>query len=97
MKYRVTKISSVGWSQTFNSELDVKKLMYSCVCNTCLKEIAYKQQYGEYPFAGYDGESPDDVEIAQWENIKTPEMDEVSLKDLLYSACGLEYDYEEEE
>ena len=97
MKHILYKCSSPEWKKEINSELEAKELLYDRICSSCLREIAYEQRNGERSYADVVMEVLTPEQQALWDETPLAQVHEVSLNDLLTTACGFEYEYEESE
>lgn len=82
MKYILDKCSSPGWSKEFDSEFDARQELLSHICNTCLA--------GDFTYIGEGGT----FITESWDE---PAPDQNNIHDLLSTACGCEFGYEEVE
>lgn len=97
MKQFLYKCSSPGWKKEVGSELEAKELLYSHICSTCRKELIYEQRHGEKSYADVVGEVLTPEQQALWDDTPMAQLHEVSITDLLTTACGFEYSYEEKD
>lgn len=94
---KLYKCSKPGWVKDVGSELEAKEILYKHVCTTCLKEIAYENIYGERSYADCVGEELTAEGQEKWDSVSPVELSECSLDDLLCTACGFEYGFDEDE
>lgn len=96
-RYILACMSSSTPGYEVGSELEAKELLYRHTCRACLQKLAYEMDTGE---SFYD---------IDWENTISPEgwvgttctyrmaqEHEVTLDELLCTACGCEWDFWEE-
>lgn len=81
MKHILTKYSSKGFKKVFDTEYDARQELLSHICGLCLKggSEQYLDDKGNWVTYYYKDEIPDIH----------------SIDDLLGTACGCEFGYEE--
>lgn len=83
MKYILSKCSSPGWEKVYDTEYDARIELRSHICNDCM--------LGDYTYVGENGE------LITEEGFDDEPVDPNNIHDLLGTACGCEFEYEEVE
>lgn len=89
MTLYVAKMSLPGWCNEVGSELEAKEIIYSRICKHCLLVMRYEEQNGY----GYDLEDTDGKDL---DELTPVQIHETTLQELLFTPCGLEYDFFED-
>lgn len=80
MKYILYKMSSPGWEEEFESEFEARRCLLGHICGGCLE--------GSRTYVGENGEL-----ITDEDGDEPPDRN--NTHELLSTACGCEFGYEE--
>ena len=80
IKHIIEKCSSPGWTKEFSCEYDARQELLKHVCGECLTN--------QYTYMGEGGKLVTEQDNNEPINIH-------NIRDLLGTACGCEYNYEE--